>query len=96
MQSNSWSIWIVTALVLVAMLDRVPDPPAANPDLVQFRISSVHEVPVAFGTPPPSAIPAFRPSERFIPLVVSEPAPASKTIDSLERATDPSPPLLLM
>lgn len=87
-------IWMLIALVVMATVDRVPDPPAAKPVLVQFRISSPHELPAALGTPSRFLLRTFWESERLAALAPSEPVPGINRIDPLERAADPSPPRL--
>src|SRR5256885_6562250 len=37
--------WLLAALIVMASIDRLPDPPAARRDNTQFKISSSHEQP---------------------------------------------------
>jgi hypothetical protein len=90
---SSWSlICFVIALMVMATVDRVPDPPAAKPDLVQFAVSNPHEIPALLTRPFQFLISAFWQSERTAVFQPFEPVLLSNRIHPLERATDPSPP----
>lgn len=88
-------IWILTAFVVFAGVDRVPDPPSAKPDTAQFRISGPHDLAVAFAIRSRLLICAFWQAERSAGVAQSEPILPINRVEPLERATDPSPPALL-
>jgi hypothetical protein len=89
-----YMIWILIGFVVLAAVDRVPDPPSAKPDSVKSSVSGLHELPVAFGPASQILILAFGQSEESTAFVPSEfVLPANRT-EPLERATDPSPPAL--
>jgi len=87
-------VCILISLVFASTVDRLPDPPAANPDLVQFRISSLHEFPVSAGRLSVVPIPAFWLFDEQAVFDPSQPVIRLNRIDPLERATDPSPPVV--
>jgi len=88
-----WGLqWLLALLVLIASVDRLPDPPAARPDYTQFRISASHEQPVAVAAewPLPSATqePIFQRGESLLPSPIRRISPTF----AMRRATDSSPP----
>jgi hypothetical protein len=87
-------VCILVSLVVASTVDRLPDPPAANPDLVQFRISSPHELPPTAGRLSVVPIPAFWLFDEQAEFDPSWPVIRLNRIDPLERATDPSPPVI--
>ncbi len=89
-----YTIWILIGFVVLAVVDRVPDPPSANPHSAKSCVSSPHELPAAFDTASQFLVCAFGQSEASTAFVPYEfVLPANRT-DPLERATDPSPPIL--
>jgi hypothetical protein len=87
-------IWILIGFVVLAVVDRVPDPPSSKPDSVKCSVSSSHELPVAFGTASEFAILAIGQSEQSTAFVPFAPVLPDSRTPHLERATDPSPPAL--
>jgi hypothetical protein len=94
MKSTWRLIWILIGFVVLAGVDRVPDPPSAKPDAVQFSILSPHELPVAFGTTSDFRIISFWRPERPAAFVPSAFGLPTTRIEPLEQAADPSPPAL--
>jgi len=93
MRAISFLIWILIALLTTATLDRVPDPPAANPAGAQLTISVPHELPPAFGAPSVGLAPSQMQEPEHLALSDTvEPLQSTNWIDFLERGTDPSPP----
>ena len=83
--------WILGAFLILATLDRVPDPPAANPNGSQMSVSAIHGIaPVAVsaraGAPPQSALKRIAANEVFESLVYGD-----LTV-RVQHATDSSPP----
>lgn len=92
---STWClIWILIGFVVLAVVDRVPDPPSAKPHSAKSCVSSPHELPVAFGTASQFLILACGSSEKSAAFVPSGPALPVNRTEGLERATDPSPPAL--
>ena len=85
-------VWVLGALVLMATIDRVPDPPAANPNGTQFSVSSMVEhggVTLARVTPASTA-PA--PAMEVAGIETVDLLPQSYLTVRMGQAADPSPP----
>src|SRR5690348_6661771 len=96
MKTISCLMWILVTLLITATLDRVPDPPAANPAGAQLTVSGPHELPPAFGTPAVGLAPLQMQEPRHPAILENaEPLESTRWIDALERGTDPSPPLFI-
>jgi hypothetical protein len=96
MKTISCLMWIAITLLIAATLDRVPDPPAANPAGARLAISGPHELALAFGPPVVRLAPSqAREAGHLAISHKSEPLKSTKWIDALERGTDPSPPLVM-
>jgi len=86
---------MLIALVVVATVDSVPDPPAESRDFAQLTISCPHELAADFAAASLVFVPRrieMRPF-RGVPCVTA-PAPADRIVPR-EQETDPSPPRLL-
>src|SRR6185437_230182 len=86
-------IWLLAALIVMATVDRIPDPPAANRDNPQFGISCVHEAGMAAVVPGRIQLTVIHQPLGYADLDTNEPFPGDRSPVCLERATDPSPPL---
>jgi hypothetical protein len=94
-KSRIWcAIWILGALLVIATLDKVPDPPAANPGKAQIHTCCPHEVAVATFTPVQSFRTIFRQPLRHEANGIFQPLPVRGWIVLIEQASDPSPPSL--
>ena len=97
MKTISCLMWMLVTLLITATLDRVPDPPAANPAGAQLTVSGPHELTPAFGAPTVGSAPSQMQEHGRLAIPDSaEPLQSTKWIDALERGTDPSPPLLVL
>jgi len=93
MRPISCLVWILITLLTTATLDRVPDPPAANPAGAQLTISVPHELPPSSGAPCLCMAPSQMQEPEHVALSdTADPLQSANWIDSLERGTDPSPP----
>ncbi|MGI8745748.1 MAG: hypothetical protein ACR2NN_24870 [Bryobacteraceae bacterium] len=93
---SSWCIvWILGALLVIATLDNLPDPPAANPATAQFKASCLHEYSVATAAQCCESLGAsFRFPIRFVAADRFEPHRRSDRMVLTVQAADPSPPAL--
>lgn len=86
--------WLLVLLVVMASVDRLPDPPAARSNYTQFQISSSHEKPASLATPCPLPVALIQPSlEGFTSLPAARVSHSGRSI-LLRRASDSSPPVL--
>jgi hypothetical protein len=86
-------IWILGALLVIASLDKLPDPPAANPSGAAFKASLTHEC--APGTPSRFCEPArifFRSTSQLTASDFSPVHLLHGRMVLMEQAADPSPP----
>ena len=86
-------IWILSALLLLATFDSLPDPLADNPDAAQYDISRLHRSAVVAVTLRPSVSPIWS-----LPLnsVVADEGghpPASRSTLLIDQVGDLSPPV---
>jgi hypothetical protein len=94
MKSICCMAWILGAMLLIATLDKIPDPPAAHRNNAGISASCPHEHSVAAVTPrafinAPSHLPV-----RSVVADAVELLPHNHRIVLIERAADPSPPAL--
>jgi hypothetical protein len=92
MKAVSCLTWLLALLVVMASLDRLPDPPAARPDYAQSKSSGPHEQPADAAAPCPGLVVALHPLSNHGTVAISEPVPPRSQIVVLERASDTSPP----
>jgi hypothetical protein len=86
-------VWILGCLLVLAAIDKVPDPPAANPNSTQFSDSCLHERSLAPVSPFAfMGIPSHFPLV-FVAAEAVEFFPYNDLSNSIERAADPSPPV---
>lgn len=86
--------WLLVLLVVMASVDRLPDPPATRSNYTQFKISGSHEQPARLDTPRPLLAALVQPPlDRPISLPVAPVSRSSRTL-VLRRASDSSPPIL--
>jgi hypothetical protein len=86
------AIWMLGALLVIAAVDNMPDPPAAGPAPAQFLVAAPHD----------TASPAiqfchslgafFRSTVRFDAVEALTPPPLTSRMVFTEQAADPSPP----
>jgi hypothetical protein len=91
-----FTIWVLCALIVIASLDAVPDPPIVNPQTVAAKAACLRELP-ASPHEDRWACEFFRASSHitWITLAwVHEPMRPSDRIALTGRAADPSPPTL--
>ncbi|HVW84059.1 MAG TPA: hypothetical protein VHB50_05245 [Bryobacteraceae bacterium] len=85
-------VWVLGALLVIATLDNVPDPPAASPGASQYT-AAVHDHLVGGGVQyhqSPGSL--FRLPLRFDEPNSVQPHPRSAQQVVTEQAADPSPP----
>jgi hypothetical protein len=86
-------VWILGALLMIATLDKIPDPPAANPKHAQISASCLDKHSVAARTLCVSIDALFHLPVRIVVADAVELLPYSDQIVLVERAADSSPPL---
>jgi hypothetical protein len=87
-------VWVLGAFLILAAIDKVPDPPAANPNSAWLSALWVHQGPVAVVTPFPMV---SKPPHLPVRISVRDEAENCLCKDltiPLERAADSSPPTL--
>jgi len=93
MRSVWCTIWLLGALLVIAMLDNLPDPPAANPTTARFEASCLHQDTAGSATPADtSSGTSFRLSVCFAVTDAFESHPRNSRLALTEHAADPSPP----
>jgi len=94
MKFISLGVWIVCALLLMAALDTLPDPPALNPNATACKVLQSHVYPCDSAPQPcDSCFSADPVSLSTLYLDTYEYArPADPTTILTERAADSSPP----
>ena len=93
MKSISHAIWILGALLVIATLDALPDPPAVNPSIAQCKVLQLHHYSRDAVTPRCDSLGTSYPIA--VSLVVAdacEPNHRSYRMVLTRRATDSSPP----
>jgi hypothetical protein len=85
-------VWILGALLVVATLDHVPDPPAANPAVSQLSAAWQHEHPVAGIFSCAFTAVSFGLSARLVGVDSIRPFHGDGSIIIVEQAADSSPP----
>ena len=90
-------VWVLSALLVVAMLDRIPDPPGANPSSVQCKVLQLGDDSSRTATDSPNAIgTVYSAVIDLIPAETREPLRPSDWIVHAGLAADPSPPASAM
>ena len=92
--TRTWCIvWILSPLLVMAMLDSVPDPPGVNPSSAQCEFQQLdHSTYDALTLP--SDTPALIPSRWvFVTTEILEPYRPTDRIVHTGLAADPSPPV---
>ncbi|HLJ47361.1 MAG TPA: hypothetical protein VKU01_15195 [Bryobacteraceae bacterium] len=93
-KANWWLSWLLVVFVVMASVDRLPDPPAAKPDCTQFTISPSHGQPASLASHWSLLFATLQsPPERRAILAVVAVSHRSRIL-VLERTTDSSPPIL--
>jgi len=84
------TIWILSALLVIASLDAIPDPPAVNPHGVTMRVAGERPEALPEYNSPPNPLAPFRtPGILVEDIKLNCP---SFVIAQTEQAADPSPP----
>jgi len=99
MKFNSWIIWVLGALMVIASLDAIPDPPAIYPRTVNVVASHLCKAPGGLCERHGNCNWFCRSSNQFqirsiIFTSVYEPNLPSDWIALTGQAADPSPPIL--
>jgi hypothetical protein len=93
MKSTRWLIWILSALLVLATVDNVPDPAATNPGNAQSKASCLYEHPAESAARSAQAIDALlRLPVHSLPASTVELHPHSPRLVLTAHAADPSPP----
>jgi hypothetical protein len=92
-QSIRCTIWILSALLVIASLDAIPDPPAVNPHTVTVRIASERAESLPEYNSPLNPFAPFRTPGILVEDI--EPDCPSSVIAQTRQAADPSPPALI-
>jgi hypothetical protein len=87
------TVWILGALLVLALLDSIPDPPAVNPHTVTVKVASARAESVPQHSSSPDLLAQFRTGRIFVED--TEPDCPSTLIAEEGQASDPSPPALL-
>ncbi len=91
--SVSNAIWMLCALLVIATLDSVPDPPAVNPGTAQCKVVQLHDCSCDAVSQLRDALNTFFPfSGSVIPSDASDPSRPSDRMVHTGVATDTSPP----
>jgi hypothetical protein len=85
--------WLLVLAVVMASVDRLPDPPAARRDYTQFKISNSHEQPASLGAALPLLAALIQPPLEHVTSLPSAPVSHSSRALLLWRASDSSPPV---
>jgi hypothetical protein len=85
-------VWILGALLMIATLDKIPDPPAAKPNHTELSASCLHEQSVAADTVCVFIDALFHLPVRIVVADAVELLPYNDRIVLVERAADSSPP----
>jgi hypothetical protein len=99
-QRSIWcTIWIMGALLAIASLDSIPDPPAVDPHTVTVKVPGPKECAgslcVQYETrSSPSLLAQFR-TQGIVLAEDTEPDSPSTLIVETGQAADPSPPALV-
>jgi len=97
MKSLAYIALVLSALMVTASVDAVPDPPAVNPHSLDLKIVSLLDVPDVFpelrlyGVPPSLAL--FLPLRRVDFIETLKSSRPSDQIARVNTAGDPSPPV---
>ncbi|HWE48560.1 MAG TPA: hypothetical protein VG273_02150 [Bryobacteraceae bacterium] len=88
-----WGLaWLLAILVLLATVDRLPDPPAASPDCTQLKISATHGQLLGPAAPGASPVSLHHPPGEYRAIIAAVPVGHQSRILIAGRATDSSPP----
>ena len=93
MKSISHTIWILGALLVIATLDALPDPPAVNPSIAQCKLGQLHDFSRDTVTPRCDSIGTSYPIPvSLVAVDACEPNRPSYRMVLTGRVTDSSPP----
>jgi hypothetical protein len=92
-RSIGCAIWIVCALVILAAVDTIPDPAAANPNNAQLSASCRHERAVAAVVCSALDLLAAPVAVSILPGLGADLFHYADRVVFIEHAADPSPPL---
>jgi hypothetical protein len=93
MKSTRWLIWILSALLVLATVDNIPDPAAMNPGNAQFKASCPDEHPAESATRSAQLIDAlFGLPVHSLTASIVELHPYRPRLVLTAHAADPSPP----
>jgi hypothetical protein len=85
-------VWVLGASLVLAAIDKVPDPPAAHPDNAWLSALWVHQGPVAVATPFAAISGSPHLPVRIIVRDEAENCLCKELSVHMERAADSSPP----
>ena len=89
-----WCIWILAALLVVASVDAIPDPPALDPHFAAMKVPSLSGLAVQNLPGNDSSLAPFQ-ARGAVFVGDTEPDCPATAIAQMEQAADPSPPLFL-
>ncbi len=99
MKSIVYIALVLSALMVAASVDTVPDPPAVNPHTFDLKLAGLLEVPDASAGQRLASISSwpglFLPVRRIDFIELVKPSPFRRQITRVSVAGDPSPPVLL-
>ena len=94
------TIWILSALLVIASLDTTPDPPAVDPHTVTVKVPGPGERAESLGGPAGSGssanLLAQSQTQRIAFIEDIQPDGPSDIIAEMGQAADPSPPAALV